>query len=160
MKCVYKLGMLSFLLLAPWAGSLRSADVDLRMDRLADSLNLLRGEDRAVVEQVLDLIRKGENTLALGRLTALNTANPQNSSLRILSAYALLQAGNFLGAFDEAAKAEKAPDGNSYKCWFLAKVALLAGDKSACKRELKHVKSVGDMAADVKALEKELKAKN
>jgi len=160
MRCFHRLGLIGILLLALWAAPLHAAGVDLRMERLADSLNLLRSEDRAVVEEAVELIRKGENTLALGRLTALNAANPQNSSLRILTAYALLQAGNFLGAFDEAAKAEKAPDGNSYKCWFLAKVALLAGDKTVCKREIKHVKSMGDMAADVKALEKELKGKN
>lgn len=160
MKCVHRLGLIGLLLLAPWTVSLRGAGVDLRMDRLADSLNLLRTEDRAIVEEAVTLIRKGENALALGRLSALNAANPQNSSLRILTAYALLQAGNFLGAFDEAAKAEKAPNGNGYKCWFLAKVALLAGDKAVCKREIKHVKSVGDMAAEVKALERELKGKN
>jgi Flp pilus assembly protein TadD len=149
--------LLGILLLAPLANSLQCAELDLRMDRLQDSINLLGSTDKAAVEQAVALIRKGENTLALARLSALNNAHPDNSSLRILSAYALLQVGNFLGAFDEAQKAEKAPNGNSYKCWFLGKVALLAGDKAVCKREIKHVKSVGDMAADVHALEKELK---
>jgi hypothetical protein len=65
--------------------------------------------------------------------------------------------GNLVGAFEEAKKAESAPNGNSYKCWFLAKVAVLAGDRKVCRRELKHVKQAGDMVAEVTALERELK---
>jgi len=152
-----------FLLLplaAPFSQALSAADINLRMDRLSDSLNLLKVEDRSVVDQALTLIRQGENAAALAQLSTLTKANASNSSVRILTAYALLQAGNVLGAFDEARKAEASPNGNSYKCWFLAKVALLAGDKTACRREIKHVEHVGDMAADVKALKRELKKSN
>ena len=145
------------LALAPLAGSLQCAKLDVRMERLAESLKLLKVTDRSVVDQAVALIRKGENTAALAQLSTLNRANPKNSSLRILTAYALLQVGNLVGAFEEAKKAESAPNGNSYKCWFLAKVAVLAGDRKVCKRELKHVKTVGDMAAEVRALEKDLR---
>jgi len=142
------------------AGPLQAANVDLRAERLAEALDLLQPGERSVVDHAVDLIRKGMNTDALAALSSLTKDNPKNSSLRILTAYALLQVGNLVGAFDEAKKAEAAPNGNSYKCWFLAKVALLAGDRAVCKREIAHAKKVGDMADDVNALEKELKTRN
>jgi len=156
MRLCVSLGVFSALLLSPLAGPSLCASVDLRMEPLADSLKLLKSEERTAVEQAVEFIRRGENTTALARLSTLTGANPQNSSLRILSAYALLQLGNFLGAFEEAKKAEAAPNGNSYKCWFLAKVALLAGDKEVCRRELEHARKAGHLASDIKAIEKEL----
>jgi Flp pilus assembly protein TadD len=134
----------------------RAADFDLRMDRLAGSLGGLKGADRTVVDEALQLIKKGENSLALVRLAALNKENPRNSSLRIMTAFVMLQLGNLVGAFEEAKRAERAPDGEAYKCWFLAKVALLAGDKKVCERELKHAQSAGYAAAEVKELKQQL----
>ena len=145
--------------LTVFSGRVQCAEVELRVEKLGEALKLLRPDERPVVDQAVEQIKKGMHTAALATLSSLSKANPDNSSLRILTAYALLQAGNLVGAFDEAKKAEAAPNGNSYKCWFLAKVALLAGDQFACKREVGHLKKDGDMAA-VKALEKELRKNN
>jgi Flp pilus assembly protein TadD len=131
-------------------------DFELRVDRLASALSIMTEGDRGAVDHALQLIQKGDHSLALVRLSSLNKTNPKNSSLRILTAYALLQAGNLLGAFEEAKKAHAAPDGNSYKCWFLAKVALLSGNKAVCRKELEHVRKAGDMTAEVRKLENEL----
>lgn len=149
-----------FLSLMPLAGILQCAEVDLRMERLSESLKLLKEQERSVVDQALELIQKGRNTAALAQLSTLMKDNPKNTSLRVLAAYGLLRAGDLLGAFEEAKKAESSPHGNSYTCWFLARVALLVGDRPMCERELKHVKKAGDMAADVEALEKELAREN
>ena len=45
---------------------------------------------------------------------------------------------------DQATQAESSPNGNSYKCYFRAKLALLTGDKVTCQRELEHLRGVGD----------------
>ncbi|MFN7992943.1 MAG: tetratricopeptide repeat protein [Bryobacteraceae bacterium] len=131
----------------------------LQFDRLATALTLLSDGDRRIVSEAVQLIREGEHTGALARLTALTDRNPENSSLRILIAYAQLQLGNLRGAFDQATIAESAPNGNSYKCYFRAKLALLTGDKVTCQRELEHLKGAGDMKAGVKQIEGELKRK-
>ncbi len=137
----------------------QAAAFDLRFERLAESLAGLKETDRSTVQRAVESIKRGENTVALTQLSALTRNYPMNSSVRILTAYVLLQTGNLLGAFDEARKAESAPDGNSYKCWFLAKIAFIAGDNAVCKRELAHAR--GDKAAteDVRALEKEMKGR-
>lgn len=152
--------LLAICLLVVAAAPLRADKVDLRAERLTEALDLLKPSERSVVDHAVDLIRKGMNTDALAALSTLTKDNPKNSSLRILTAYALLQLGNLVGAFDEAKKAEAAPNGNSYKCWFLGKLALLVGDREVCKREIAHAKKAGDMATDVDALEKELKSRN
>jgi Flp pilus assembly protein TadD len=131
--------------------------MDLRFDRLASALTLLNDRDRKVVDQAAELIRGGENLAALARLSVLTDRNPENSSLRILIAYAQLQIGNLTGAFNEAKRAENEPNGNSYKCFFLAKLALLTGDKATCHREMNHLKAAGDMKEDVRQLQEEVK---
>ncbi len=132
---------------------------DLNYDRLERAIDVLSHDDRDAVNDSIQLIKDGKHSLALARLSALNKSNPKNSSLRILASYALLQAGNVVGAFKEAETAHEAPNGNSYKCWFLGKVALLNGKGALCEREIEHVHGVGDMVAEAKALEAEL-AKN
>ena len=131
--------------------------VDLRFDRLASALKLLNDADRKIVDEAAQLIREGEHAGALARLSTLTHSNPENSSLRILIAYAQLQLGNLTGALDEAKKAHEAPNGNSYRCYFLAKIAYLAGDNVTCQRELKHAKKAGDMPEQVRQLENDLK---
>jgi Flp pilus assembly protein TadD len=131
--------------------------VDLRFDRLASALTLLNDADRKIVDQAAQLIREGENAGALARLSTLTHSNPDNSSLRILMAYAQLQLGNLTGAFDEAKKAHEAPNGNSYRCYFLAKIAFLTGDTVTCRRELNHTKNAGDMPEEVRQLQNDLK---
>ena len=110
--------------------------MELQYDRLASALTLLNDADRKIVNEAAQLIREGEHVGALARLSALTHSNPDNSSLRILMAYAQLQLGNLTGAFDEAKKAHDAPNGNSYRCYFLAKIAFLTGDNVTCRREI------------------------
>ncbi|MBL8214455.1 MAG: hypothetical protein JNK87_27280 [Bryobacterales bacterium] len=134
-------------------------DFDLRLDRLSEAFQLLPETDRGTVDEVLAMLKKGDHQEALRRLNMLNQTNPENSSLRVLTAYGLLQVGNLLGAFDEARKAERASNGNAYKCWFLSKVALINGDTMACRRELGHVKDSKDkgLRQEVKQVEEQLK---
>jgi Flp pilus assembly protein TadD len=136
-------------------------NMDLRYDRLASALTLLGDGDRKVVDDAIQLIREGEHAGALARLSTLTHSNPDNSSLRILMAYAQLQLGNLTGALDEAKQAHDAPNGNSYRCYFLAKIAFLTGDNATCRRELNHTKNAGDMPEEVRQLQNDLKkAKN
>lgn len=134
-----------------------SPGFDLNWERLTPSLQLLTDGDKRIVDQTVELIRGGNHTLALARLSSLNGANPKNSSLRILTAYVQLQLGNLAGAFEEGVKAEHAPDGTSYKCFFLAKIAFLTGNAKACEREIKHVKHTKTFQAEIKEVEQELK---
>ncbi len=131
--------------------------MELRFDRLASALTLLNDADRKVVDEAAQLIREGEHAGALARLSTLTHSNPDNSSLRILMAYAQLQLGNLTGALDEAKKAHEAPNGNSYRCYFLAKIAFLTGDTVTCRRELNHAKNAGDMPDEVRQLQNDLK---
>ena len=133
----------------------QSPGFDLDYARLSGPLGELSGADRDTVRDTIELIKQGEHTLALNRLSSLNQSNPQNSSLHILASYALLQAGNLVSAFGEAEKAHATPDRTSYKCWFLAKVAMLNGNKSVSEREVHHVEGAGDMVAQAKELERE-----
>lgn len=136
---------------------LSAQTVDLRADRLSASLGKLSGVDQQAARHALDLIRKGEHSLALGQLTALTRQNPNNSSIRILASYALLQLGNMVGAFREARKGESSSDANDYACWFLAKVSWLAGDKAVCRREVDHLKHAHAMPRETEELERQLK---
>ena len=149
---------LAVVLAIAWAAiPAQAIEFDLRFDKLVDALQLLPDADRESVNGVISMIKRGAHQEALQRLKVLNGGNPENSSLRLMTAYALLQVGNALGALQEADKAHEASNGNSYKCWFYSKVALLNGQSEACKRELSHVKKAGDMPEEVKALEKEMK---
>ena len=76
-----------------------------------------------------------------------------------MTAFTLLETGNLLGAFKEARKAEASPGGNSYKCWFLAKIAFIAGDNAMCKRELEHARQGETGKEDFHTLESGLKGK-
>jgi Flp pilus assembly protein TadD len=134
-----------------------AATVELNRDRLGGSLKLLARPDRTVVDQAIKLIQRGDHSLALAHLSSLTKKNSDSSALRILSAYAMLQLGNLVGAFDEAKKAEASPDHDSYACLFLAKLALLIGDKEVCKRELEHIKGAGEPAAQISQIENGLK---
>jgi Flp pilus assembly protein TadD len=131
--------------------------MELQFDRLTSALTLLSDSDRKVVNEAVQLIREGEHVGALARLSTLTNSNPDNSSLRILMAYAQLQLGNLTGALDEAKKAHEAPNGNSYRCYFLAKIAFLTGDSATCRRELNHAKNAGDMPEEVRQLQNDLK---
>ena len=117
--------------------------LQLDYGQLDGPLASLAHEDRDAVQDAVQLIQRGEHSLALARLSSLNERNPSNSSLRILTSYALLQAGNLAGAFEEAEKAHAAPDRLAYKCWFLGKVAELSGNQEIADREMAHLEKVG-----------------
>ena len=135
-------------------------DFDLRLDRLAEALGILPETDRKAVDEIILLIKRGENNDAYQRLSELNKTNPSNSSLRVLTSYALLKLGNAIGALEEADRAHEAPNGNSYKCLFYAKIAFLNGKPEICKRELNHVRKAGDMPKEVKAMAKEMQGRS
>ncbi|MGH9661504.1 MAG: hypothetical protein ACRD96_23355 [Bryobacteraceae bacterium] len=138
----------------------RAADApDLRLDLLAPSLKILTDMDRRTVDAAVQLIQKGENTLALAQLLTLSKSNPKNSSLRILAAYTSLKLGDLVGALNHSKTAEKAPDHTAYACWFLAKVAVLKGDTKTSKREIKHISGVPEYREEARKLAAELNAK-
>jgi len=141
-----------------FAATIPAATLELDYEQLQGSLNQLSGGDRDIVNDAIELVKNGEYSLAVARLSALNRSNPDSSSLRILASYALVLAGNVVGAFDEAEKAHEASDGSSYRCWFLAKIALLNGKPSICEREIEHLRAIGAMAAEAQALETELES--
>jgi predicted Zn-dependent protease len=131
---------------------------ELRLDLLGAPLARLSAGDRRVLDEAVGLIRKGDHTLALARLSALKNGNPDNGALRVVASYALLQAGNLLGAFDEARKADTRENTTGYICLFLGKVALLTGNTAACDRELKHLSNSKDLAREVAELQRERQA--
>src|SRR5262249_53184491 len=129
----------------PWTGGVRAqapgAAPQLRLEikALAEPLRDLKPEEARIVDDAIELIQKGEHAPAFLALTGLTERNPNNSALRVLRAYTLLQLGNLLGALDEARAAESGRIRSAYRCWFLAQVAYLAGNKPLCKREIRHV---------------------
>lgn len=138
--------------------SVEASDVKLDESRLAGPLTLLSADDQKIVDGAIRLIRSGDHVLALVRLAELNRKTPDNSSLRILTAYTQLQLANLMGAFEEATKAEAAPNGDSYKCVFLARIALLRGRLPICRRELGHARQAREVADDeLKRLENDLR---
>jgi Flp pilus assembly protein TadD len=142
------------------AGGAWAAEMELKLKELQPSLSRLASGSRTTVDQAVQLIRKGQHTAALAHLTELSRANPDNSAVKVVLAYGLLQAGNLVGAFDRAKEAEAAPDHTSYVCLFLARVAYLVGDPLTCRREVEHVRQAGDYKTEVRALERDLNAKS
>jgi predicted Zn-dependent protease len=91
-------------------------------------------------------MKRGDHRLALVRLAALNDRNPSNSSLRLLSSYALLQLGNLAESLAEAQRSHDAADHGVYQCYVLAHVAAINGNKELARREIGHVNGAGDAA--------------
>ena len=121
------------------AASTPNVRPELNLKALAEPLQDLTPADRRVVDESIRLIREMSNVEALADLTNLTRTNSKNSTLRVLRAYALLELGNLTGALDDATVAEASGTHTPYKCWFLAQVAYLAGNKPLCRREIKHV---------------------
>ncbi len=129
----------------------------LNYDLILGPLNGPTPADRDVIQDTIRLIQNGEHTLALNRLSALSERYPENSALRILLSYVLLETGNLVGAFEQAEEAHELNGENPYKCWYLAKVALMTGHMGMCHRELEHLRNAGEMQDAVSELETELK---
>ena len=143
-------------LLAACGNSPHAASPELHFDyaRIAGPLASLDDADRKTVEDTVALMKRGDHKLALVRLSALNDRNPSNSSLRLLSSYALLQMGNLAESLSEAQRAHDAADHGVYQCYVLAHVAAINGKKDVARREIEHVNSAGDpaMRADMESL--------
>ncbi len=119
--------------------STQNVHPELNLKALAEPLQDLTPEEKKVVDEAIKLIREMRDAEALTSLTNLTRSNSRNSSIRVLRAYVLLELGNLTGALDDATLAEASGVRASYKCWFLAQVAFLAGNKPLCRREIKHV---------------------
>lgn len=128
----------------------------LDLKALAEPLQDLTPADRATVDQVIKLIQDKKHLQALTYLTDLTVRNPQNSSVRVLRAYVLLELGNIVGALGDARNAEASGSHAAYRCWFLAQVAYLAGDKPLCRREIKHLSGNATYAQGVDQLRRDL----
>ncbi len=135
-------------------------DMQPRLDlkALAEPLQDLTPADRALVDKAIKLIDMKQHLQALTYLTELTVSNPKNSSLRVLRAYVLLELGNITGALGDARTAEGAGAHSAYRCWFLAQVAYLAGNKPLCRREIKHLAGNATYAAGVDQLTSDLKS--
>lgn len=129
---------------------------ELNLKALAGPLQDLDPQERRVVDEAIKLIREMRDGEALTRLTDLTRSNSRNSTLRVLRAYALLELGNLTGALDDATVAEASGVRASYRCWFLAQVAFLAGNKPLCRREIKHLSHDPTYASEAKTLQRTL----
>jgi Flp pilus assembly protein TadD len=147
---------MKLLILLLLAAALQSAPVDLPLKGLSEPLQTLTNPQRKTLDRSIALIRRGEHLAALSVLQEMAKNTPGSSAVRVVLSYALVQAGNIAGAFDEARIAEGAPDHNSYVCVFLAKIALLAGDASTCRREIEHARPTGKHQKDIKEIESAL----
>jgi hypothetical protein len=112
-------------------------EIDLRA--LTEPLQDLTPADRDTIDEAMALIKQKKHLLALANLTSLAQRNPDNSAVRILRAYVLLELGNLSGALEDADVAEASGAHAAYKCWFLAQVAHLAGNKPLCRREIQRI---------------------
>ena len=141
-------GLIAVLLLAGCAAAPHANTVPIQFDyaRVAGPLESHTESDRKTVEDTVALMRRGDHRLALVRLSALNDRNPSNSSLRLLSSYALLQLGNLAESLAEAQRAHDAADHGVYQCYMLARVAAINGNKELTLREIQHVRGAGDAA--------------
>jgi len=129
----------------------------LNYDLILGPLNGPTPADLDAIQDTIRLIQNGEHTLALNRLSSLSERYPENSALRILLSYVLLETGNLVGAFEQAEEAHEMNGENPYKCWYLAKVALMTGHMGLCHRELAHLRKAQEMEEEVSELEAELK---
>lgn len=138
--------------------SIQNVHPELNLKALAEPLQDLNPEEKRVVDEAIGLIREMRDAEALAHLTNLTRSNPSNSTIRVLRAYALLELGNLTGALDDATVAEASGIRASYKCWFLAQVAFLAGNKPLCRREIKHLSRDSTYGSEAEKLHRTLDA--
>ena len=141
----------------PMATALSAASAEkprpsIDLAALSEPLQDLSPRERSLVEDAAGLIRENRHAEALATLTQLTKSNPKNSAVRVLRAYALLELGNVTDALVDASTAEGSGGHSAYKCWFLAQVAYLAGDKPLCRREIKHIGSNPTYGPEAKKL--------
>ena len=130
---------------------------ELNLKALREPLQDLTPDERKTVDEAIGLIERNEHAEALARLNRLTESNGKNSSLRVLRAYVLLELGNAAGALSDAKVAESTGGHAAYKCWFLAQVAYLAGNKPLCHREIKHLSGDPQYRPEVEKLSQMLR---
>ena len=131
-------GMLALCLVLA-CGAARNASPDLDLKAMAEPLQDVKAGDGEIVDETIRLIHQKQHAAALANLTRLTANNPQNAALRVLRGYVLLELSNMTDSLEEARIAEESGSPQGYKCWFLAQVAYLAGDKALCRREIGHL---------------------
>jgi hypothetical protein len=131
-------GILGFCLVFACTAA-RRGNPDLDLKAMAGPLQDVKAGDGEVVNETIRLIQQKEHAAALVNLTRLSANNPTNAALRVLRGYVLLELSNVTGSLEEARIAEESGSRTAYKCWFLAQVAYLAGDKALCRREIGHL---------------------
>ncbi len=117
----------------------RSVQPELDLKAMGEPLKDVKAWDSEVVNETVRLIQQKQHAAALVNLTRLSANNPANAALRVLRGYVLLELGNATGSLEEARIAEESGSRSAYRCWFLAQVAYLAGDKALCRREIGHL---------------------
>ena len=145
------------LLLLSVSLSARAQTLDLAA--LSAPLENLQPGEKQILDEAIQLIRRGDHGLALASLAQLTASNPKNSAYRVLKAYTLLQLGNFVGALNESRVAEGSKPPSPYRCWFLAQVAYLAGNKALCEREIRHVAAHPTYGPQAAKLRQDLEAR-
>jgi predicted Zn-dependent protease len=138
----------------------RKVQLNFELKDLTEPLRNLSVTDREAVDQAIRSIGQKEHAVALSYLTQLSSSNPMNSSLRVLRAFVLLELGNVSGALGEARTAEDTGAHAAYRCWFLAQVAYLAGNKPLCRREIKHLTGNATYGADAEKLRQDLNSRS
>jgi predicted Zn-dependent protease len=138
----------------------RKVDPELDLNAMGEPLKDVKAGDSEVVDATIRLIQQKQHAAALVNLTRLTANNPQNAALRVLRGYVLLEVGNVTGSLEEARIAEESGSHNGYKCWFLAQVAYLAGDKPLCRREIGHLAGSPVYGAKAQRLSRELEQTN
>ena len=89
-------------LLALMVGTIgQSIPAACAVEQAAERIAGFQPKRSVAVEQAVDLIRQGDYSLALLRLTSENQDTSMPAQARIFSAYALLLAGNSFGAFPD-----------------------------------------------------------
>jgi hypothetical protein len=150
--CVLALLLFAFIW-HPWArhksasapgssGTTLGSRIELSIQELWEPLRDLSPSDERAFNEAVTLIQQKQHLAALEVLTLLVRSNPANSSVHLARAYVLLELGNVAGALGDAKQAEESGTHTAYKCWFLARVAYLAGNKPLCRREIKHVQTM------------------
>lgn len=140
--------------------SARKVTPELDLNAMGEPLKDVKAGDREVVDQTIRLIQQNQHAAALVNLTKLTSNNPQNEALRVLRGYVLLEVGNVTGSLEEARIAEDSGSHTAYKCWFLAQVAYVAGDKPLCRREIGHLAGSPEYGAKARRLSQELEHTN
>lgn len=79
--------------------SARAAEFPLQFDRLTKFFDRVSPAERATLEDSIALLKNGDHSLALIKLKQLTQSNSASAGVRVLLAYALLNAGNQLGAY-------------------------------------------------------------